>query len=178
MTAKGTVGTSRARQLSSVPSQGSVGGRAFTTTRARYATTRATSSAALGAISTPDGVHGALLVLRMEQTDPVRISLKVDYGIRAMAEIAADTSGEPVKAEDVARAQDIPLKYLLGILNELRRGYLLRSQRGAEGGYSLMRPADEVTLADIIRVVDGPLANVHDTSLSELEYGGPAKDLL
>src|SRR5204862_7843976 len=104
-------------------------------------------------------------------------SLKVDYGLRAMAEIAADASGEPVKADDIARAQDIPLKYLLGILNELRRGYLLRSQRGADGGYMLMRPASEVTLADVIRVVDGPLANVHDTSLSNIEYGGPAKDL-
>jgi Rrf2 family protein len=115
--------------------------------------------------------------LRMKQTGRVRISLKVDYGLRAMAEIAADTSGEPVKAEDIARAQDIPLKYLLGILNELRRGYLLRSHRGADGGYLMMRPATEVTLADVIRVVDGPLANVHDTSLSDLEYGGAAKDL-
>jgi len=108
----------------------------------------------------------------------VRISLKVDYGLRAMAEIAAAATGEPVKAEDIARAQDIPLKYLLGILSELRRGYLLRSQRGADGGYTLMRPANKVTLADVIRVVDGPLANVHDTSLSDIEYGGPAKDLL
>ena len=113
----------------------------------------------------------------MKQTLGVRISLKVDYGIRAMAEIAAASSGEPMKAEDIARAQDIPLKYLLGILNELRRGYLLRSQRGADGGYSLMRPAEDVTLADIIRVVDGPLANVHDTSLSELAYEGAASEL-
>jgi Rrf2 family protein len=113
----------------------------------------------------------------VKQTGPVRVSLKVDYGLRAMAEIAADTTGAPVKAEDIARAQNIPLKYLLGILNELRRGYLLRSQRGADGGYLLMRPANEVTLADVIRVVDGPLANVHDTSLSELEYGGAATEL-
>src|SRR5205823_4449891 len=53
----------------------------------------------------------------------------------------------------------------------------VRSQRGAEGGYALLRPPEEITLADVIRVIDGPLANVHDTSLSELNYAGPAKRL-
>ena len=94
-----------------------------------------------------------------------------------MAQLAAEPMDEPVKAEDIARAQDIPLKFLLGILNDLKRAYLVRSQRGAEGGYALARPADEITLADIIRVIDGPLANVHDLSLSELSYAGPAKRL-
>jgi Rrf2 family protein len=94
-----------------------------------------------------------------------------------MAELAADPEGGPVKAEEIARAQDIPLKFLLGILNDLKRGYLVRSQRGADGGYSLMRPPDEITLADVIRVIDGPLANVHDTSLSEITYAGPARRL-
>src|SRR5207248_8981068 len=94
-----------------------------------------------------------------------------------MAQLAAEPEGEPVKAEDIAQAQDIPLKFLLGILNDLRRAYLVRSQRGAEGGYALMRPAEEITLADVIRVIDGPLANVHDLSLSELSYAGPARRL-
>jgi Rrf2 family protein len=107
----------------------------------------------------------------------VRISAKVDYAVRAMAQLAAEPDESPVKAEDIANAQDIPLKFLLGILNDLKRAYLVRSQRGAEGGYSLMRPADEITLADVIRVIDGPLANVHDLSLSELKYAGPAKPL-
>ena len=107
----------------------------------------------------------------------MRISAKVDYAVRAMAQLAAEPPDEPVKAEDIARAQGIPLKFLLGILNDLKRAYLVRSQRGAEGGYALMRPADEITLADIIRVIDGPLANVHDLSLSELSYAGPAKRL-
>ena len=107
----------------------------------------------------------------------MRISAKVDYAVRAMAQLAAEPQGEPVKAEEIARAQDIPLKFLLGILNDLKRAYLLRSQRGAEGGYSLGRPADEITLADVIRAIDGPLANVHDTSLSELQYQGPAESL-
>jgi Rrf2 family protein len=107
----------------------------------------------------------------------VRISAKVDYAVRAMVQLAAESPETPVKAEDIANAQDIPLKFLLGILNDLKRAYLVRSQRGAEGGYALMRPADEITLADVIRVIDGPLANVHDLSLSDLRYAGPAKPL-
>jgi len=107
----------------------------------------------------------------------VRISAKVDYAVRAMAQLAAEPEDEPVRAEDIAKAQDIPLKFLLGILNDLKRAYLVRSQRGAEGGYALARPADEITLADVIRVIDGPLANVHDLSLSDLSYTGPAKRL-
>lgn len=107
----------------------------------------------------------------------MRISAKVDYAVRAMAELAAAPPEQPVKADEIATAQDIPLKFLLGILNDLKRGYLVRSQRGADGGYTLQRPPDEITLADIIRVIDGPLANVHDLSLSELSYAGPAKRL-
>ena len=107
----------------------------------------------------------------------MRISAKVDYAVRAMAQLAAAPEGESVKAEDIANAQDLPLKFLLGILNDLKRAYLVRSQRGADGGYALMRPADEITLADVIRVIDGPLANVHDLSLSELSYAGPARRL-
>jgi len=107
----------------------------------------------------------------------VRISAKVDYAVRAMVQLAAAPPETHVKAEDIANAQDIPLKFLLGILNDLKRAYLVRSQRGAEGGYALMRPADDITLADVIRVIDGPLANVHDASLSELRYAGPAKQL-
>jgi|1186.fasta_scaffold116781_3 Rrf2 family protein len=107
----------------------------------------------------------------------MRISAKVDYAVRAMVQLAAEPEDEPVKADDIARAQDIPLKFLLGILNDLKRAYLVRSQRGADGGYALMRPADEITLADVIRVIDGPLANVHDQSLSELSYPGPARRL-
>ena len=113
----------------------------------------------------------------LHQTGRVRISAKVDYAVRAMAQLAAAPPDHPVKAEDIATAQDIPLKFLLGILSDLKRGYLVRSQRGAEGGYALARPAEEITLADVIRVIDGPLANVHDLSLSELSYAGPAKGL-
>jgi Rrf2 family protein len=107
----------------------------------------------------------------------MRISVKVDYAVRAMAQLAAEGSDEPVKADTIARAQDIPLKFLLGILSDLKRAHLLRSQRGAEGGYWLSRPASEISLADVIRAIDGPQANVHDTSLAQLSYEGPAESL-
>jgi Rrf2 family protein len=109
----------------------------------------------------------------------VRISVKVDYAVRAMCQLAAETAGsdEPVKADVLAKAQDIPLKFLLGILADLKRAHLLRSQRGADGGYWLAKPAANISLADVIRAIDGPLANVHDSSLSALEYEGAAKDL-
>jgi Rrf2 family protein len=94
-----------------------------------------------------------------------------------MAQLAADYSDQPVKAARIATAQDIPSKYLGGILNDLKRAHLLRSQRGAEGGYTLSRPPSEISLADVIRAVDGPLANVHDASLAGLSYPGPAEPL-
>jgi Rrf2 family protein len=114
---------------------------------------------------------------RLGQTGGVRISLKVDYALRAMAQLAAASGEDPVKADTIAKAQDIPQKFLLGILNDLKRAHLLRSHRGAEGGYSLNRPATEISLADVIRAIDGPLANVHDTSLTALTYAGPAESL-
>jgi Rrf2 family protein len=107
----------------------------------------------------------------------VRISAKTDYAVRAMTQLAAMSDGAPVTAEQLATAQEIPVKFLLGILNELKRAHLLRSQRGAEGGYQLRRPAAEISLADVIRAIDGPLANVHDTSLETLAYPGPAESL-
>jgi Rrf2 family protein len=107
----------------------------------------------------------------------VRISLKVDYAVRAMAQLAADGDGQPVKAEHLSEAQDIPLRYLLGILGELKRARLVRSQRGTVGGFSLCRPAAEITLADVIRAIEGPLADVHEERLSELTYPEPATAL-
>ena len=95
-----------------------------------------------------------------------------------MAQLAADDSGQPVKAEHLAKAQKIPLKFLLGILNELRRARLVRSHRGLEGGYELAAPASEIRIADVIRAIDGPLATVRDTSFKDLAYEGPAAPML
>ena len=95
-----------------------------------------------------------------------------------MAQLAADETGLPVKAESISRAQTIPLKFLLGILNELKRARLVRSHRGLEGGYELAMPADQITIADVIRAIDGPLATVRDTSFKDLVYEGPAEGML
>ncbi|HET7310032.1 MAG TPA: Rrf2 family transcriptional regulator [Mycobacteriales bacterium] len=107
----------------------------------------------------------------------MRISAKSDYAIRAMSVLAAAGDAGAVRAEDIAQAQDIPLNFLLGILRELRNAHLVRSIRGRDGGYLLSRPANEIALADVIRAVDGPLANVRDLSLAQLSYTGSAEAL-
>jgi Rrf2 family protein len=106
----------------------------------------------------------------------VRIPAKVDYAIRAMAELAA-AEGGPVKTEQLADAQGIPLKFLRAILTDLRRARLVRSHRGPDGGFVLGRPADQISLADIFRAIDGPLAEVRDQPLSSMSYEGAAGEL-
>ena len=110
----------------------------------------------------------------MGQNDRVRISSKADYAVRATAELASAAGQGPITAERIAKAQDIPLGFLLKILSELRHARIVRSRRGAEGGYELGRPANAITLADVIRAVEGPLANVHESRPEELTYTGPA----
>lgn len=107
----------------------------------------------------------------------MRITAKSDYAIRAAAQLAATGGGGPLKAEQISKAQDIPLKFLLNILSELKRAGLVQTLRGAEGGHRLARPAGEITLADVIRAVEGPLANVHDLAPEDLNYVGPAEAL-
>jgi Rrf2 family protein len=106
----------------------------------------------------------------------MRVSAKADYALRAVLELAAAGEG-PVKGEKIAQAQNIPLKFLENILLELRHDGLVASQRGADGGYWLARPAKEITLAEVIRAVDGPLANVRGARPETLEYSGPAERL-
>jgi Rrf2 family protein len=106
----------------------------------------------------------------------VRISARADYAVRALAELAA-RSGEPVTAESIARAQSVPLKFLLGILGELRRAGLVRSQRGPSGGYLLDRDPGDISIADVMRAVDGPLASVQDAKPEDVSYPGPAAKL-
>jgi Rrf2 family protein len=107
----------------------------------------------------------------------VRISAKVDYAVRAAIELAGADRGTPVKGDRIAAAQDIPMKFLENILSELRRAGLVGSRRGTEGGYWLARPAAKVTIADIIRAVEGPLANVQGVRPEELEFIGSAVPL-
>jgi Rrf2 family protein len=107
----------------------------------------------------------------------MRVSAKADYAIRAAVELAAAGEG-PVKGDQIARAQKIPVNFLENILADLRNAGLVASRRGAEGGYWLARPADQITLADVIRSVDGPLANVRGVRSEQLEYEGSALRLL
>jgi len=107
----------------------------------------------------------------------MRVSAKADYALRAMAQLASEPAEHPVTAEHIADAQDIPLRFLLAILGELKHARLVRSSRGASGGYSLSRVADEISLAEIMRVVEGPLVNLHDSRVGELGYHGAAESL-
>jgi Rrf2 family protein len=108
----------------------------------------------------------------------MRISAKADYAVRALAELAATGSDKPVKGETLAGSQDIPLNFLENILRELRHAGIIRTQRGAEGGYLLARPAGEINLAEILRAVEGPLAAVQGTRPDQLEYEGAAASLV
>ncbi|MER6254664.1 Rrf2 family transcriptional regulator [Streptomyces sp. NPDC001584] len=108
----------------------------------------------------------------------MRISARADYAVRAALQLAASQDDGPVKAEAIADAQDIPHKFLEGILNDMRRGGLVLSQRGGNGGYRLAKPAGSISVADVIRVVDGPLVSVRGVRPPDLSYTGPAQALL
>jgi Rrf2 family protein len=107
----------------------------------------------------------------------MRISAKAEYAVRAAVELAAASGDKPVKAERLATAQEIPLNFLENILGELRHAGVVRSQRGAEGGFRLARPAAEVTIADVIRAVDGPLASIRGGPPEDVTYDGAAGSL-
>lgn len=106
----------------------------------------------------------------------MHVTAKVDYAVRAMVELAA-ADGGPIKGEAIANAQAVPLRFLENILIELRHARLVRSQRGAEGGYRLARPAETITIADVIRTVEGPIASIRSERPDELSYSGVAAPL-
>jgi Rrf2 family protein len=104
----------------------------------------------------------------------VRVSAKVDYAVRAAVELAAAGDDGWVKAEAIADAQEIPRKFLDNILQGLRQGGIVESRRGPDGGHRLGRAAEDVSIADIIRAIDGPLANVGGRSPDGVEFAGAA----
>jgi Rrf2 family protein len=106
----------------------------------------------------------------------VKVSAKADYAVRAAVELAASGEG-PVKGERIATAQQIPPNFLENILSDLRNAGLVASRRGADGGYWLARPAGEISLADVIRAVDGPLAAVRGQRSEQVSYDGNAAPL-
>jgi len=106
----------------------------------------------------------------------VRVSAKVDYALRACLELAASPPG-PVKGERIATAQAIPPKFLENILLDLRQAGVVASRRGVEGGYWLARPAEEISVADVIRAVEGPIASVRGERPENVAYEGSAAAL-
>lgn len=110
----------------------------------------------------------------------MHVSAKADYGMRALLELAVAHAEDPrrlVKGEAIASAQDIPVKFLEGILRQLRQAGIVASQRGAEGGYRLDRSPAEVSIADVVRALDGPLAAVRGQRPEDLDYSGASEHL-
>jgi Rrf2 family protein len=107
----------------------------------------------------------------------MRVSAKADYAVRAMIVLAAAEPEEPVKGEAIAEAQTIPMAFMENILAELRQHGLVHSKRGADGGYWLAAEPRRITIADIVRAVEGPLATVRGEDPDELRYTGDAEPL-
>ncbi len=107
----------------------------------------------------------------------MRVSAKTDYALRAAVELAAAGAAAPVKGERLATSQSIPLRFLENILLQLRHAGIVESRRGADGGYRLARPAAEITLADVIRAIDGPLAGVSGARPETLDFKGRSEPL-
>ena len=107
----------------------------------------------------------------------MRVSTKSDYALRALIEIAADPTAQAITADELGRAQEIPHGYLQTILGDLRKAGILIAQRGAAGGWRLARPATEVSVADVIRAVDGPLVSVYGVRPESVVYSGRAEVL-
>jgi Rrf2 family protein len=106
----------------------------------------------------------------------MRVSAKADYAVRAVAELNGP-DGELLKADEIARRQDVPRHFLDNILTDLRRAGIVTTQRGADGGSRLARPATDITIADVMRATDGPLAAVREVRPEQLVYGGAAESL-
>ena len=104
----------------------------------------------------------------------MRVSAKSDYALRALIEIAGHRDRSPLSAEEIGRLQDIPHGFLQAILADLRRAGIVVSQRGQSGGWRLARPADDVSVADVIRAVDGPLVSVYGLRPESVSYNETA----
>jgi Rrf2 family protein len=107
----------------------------------------------------------------------MRVTAKADYAVRAAVELASSSQDSPRKVDEIVQAQGIPVSFLENILTQLRSAGVVRSQRGPEGGYWLAHPAGEVTLAEVIRAVEGPLVGVRGQRPEEIDYGGSAASL-
>ena len=107
----------------------------------------------------------------------MHVTAKADYAVRAVVELAASSQDSPRKVDEVAQAQGIPVSFLENILTQLRSSGIVRSQRGPEGGYWLAEPSDQISLARVIRAVEGPLVGVRGQRPEEIVYTGSAASL-
>jgi Rrf2 family protein len=107
----------------------------------------------------------------------MRVSARADYAVRAAAELAGAQPGHSLKRDQIAEAQAIPAKFLEAILLDLKHSGIIKSHRGADGGYELARPPAEISIADVVRAVDGPMATVRGERVESVEYSGPATSL-
>ena len=107
----------------------------------------------------------------------MRVSAKSDYALRALIEMARRADGRAVSAEELGRLQDIPHGFLQAILADLRRAGIVMSQRGQSGGWRMGRAASEVSVADVIRAVDGPLVSVYGLRPEAVSYNDSAEVL-
>jgi Rrf2 family protein len=107
----------------------------------------------------------------------MHVTAKADYAVRAVVELAEASSEAPRKLDEVAQAQEIPVSFLENILTQLRSAGIVRSKRGLDGGYWLARPADQLSLATVIRSVEGPLVGVRGQRPEEISYKGSAEAL-
>jgi Rrf2 family protein len=107
----------------------------------------------------------------------MHVTAKADYAVRAAVELVGSSQSSPYKVDKVARAQSIPVSFLENILTQLRSSGIVRSQRGPEGGYWLARPPGEVSLAQVIRAVEGPLVGVRGLRPEEVSYEGSTESL-
>ena len=107
----------------------------------------------------------------------MHISAKADYAMRALLVLATAPDDRPVKGASIAAAQAMPPKYVENILVDLRRAGIVASQRGSEGGFKLARPASQITVADVVRAADGPLADVRGLRPEDVTYEGAAEHL-
>jgi Rrf2 family protein len=114
---------------------------------------------------------------RLVKNQRMHVTAKADYAVRAVVELADSRQGAPRKVDEVARAQGIPVSFLENILTQLRSAGIVRSQRGPEGGYWLARPAGEISLAQVIRAVEGPLVGIRGERPEEVQYTGSAEAL-